>query len=171
MVKAGNLPMLSIFLLSAIIIASIMAKRIHRLLCAMAIIIPVIIHEVFLVGLGGEYFSMSQAQLYYIGSMGLSMLTIGFLQTIKPNNKRSEIVVHLQIVSLLFMLANFAGFWLWYSYLSVEVYNAFCVILAVVEVLRLIIHTDGDKKDGIDNHFYSWLGDDDKRGMGHRSEH
>jgi peptidoglycan/LPS O-acetylase OafA/YrhL len=160
--------MLSLFLLVSIIIASVMAKRLHRLLCATALIFPVILHEVFLSSMAGEYFTMTQAQIYYIGSMGLSMLSIGLLQLIKPNGKRSELVVHLQIICLLFMLANFAGFWLWYSYLPVGVYNGFCAVLVVVEALRLIVQTGGDKKDGIDGHFYSWLSNDNKRGMGNR---
>lgn len=168
MVKVEN-RMLSVFLLSSIIIASILAKNSHRLLASIAILIPFLLHEVFLAGIGGEYFTLDQAQLYYIGSMALSMLTIGLLGLIKnilKTPKHAQLVVHLQIIALLFMVVNFSGFWIWYAYLPVGTYNTICVILALAEVVRLIIQTDGDKKDGIDNHFYGWNGDDNKRGMG-----
>jgi len=173
MVVKGVSRMLSLILLSLVAVVNFICGWSHRLLCATALIIPFLLHWLFLSNLGGEYFTMEQAYIYYVGSMGLSMLTIGLLGLIKGIEKtstHSQMVIHLQFISLLFLIANFSGFFLWYSYLPVDVYQSLCVILSLLEVARLLIKTDGDKKDGIDSRGNNWLVNASQRRMGSNRE-
>jgi len=157
----GSRIMLSIVspvLLVFVVMLSLAGQAWHRLLCAIMVIIPTIIHYYF--------FDSETGAVYYGSAMGFSALTIALLQFIKPNGKPSELVVHLQIISYALLMANIAGYFMWYAYISPAWYNGICLFLAVIEAARLLIHTDGDKKDGIDGRYYNFNNNANKRGLG-----
>lgn len=157
----GSLAMLSvvspILLLMAIMLAAT-GQQWHRLLCALCLIIPSIAHY--------HWFNDTTGAVYYGSAMAFSSMCIALLQFIKPNKKPSQLVVHLQIISLAFVITNFIGYFIWYAYMSPMVYNWLCLLLAVIEAARLLIHTDGDKEDGIDGRYYNRHDNNNKRGLG-----
>ena len=159
----GNLVMLSIvspILLLIAVMLAVTGQQWHRLLCTICVIVPTITHY--------YWFDSTTGAVYYGSAMAFSSMSIALLQFVKPNEKHSELVVHLQIISLAFVIVNFIGYFIWYAYMSPIVYNWLCLLLAVIEAARLLIHTNGDKEDGIDGRYYNRHDNDNKRGLGSR---
>lgn len=167
-VNSESLAMLSIesfstvspVLLTIAIILSTVGQQWHRLLCGLCIIIPTLAHY--------HWFNESTGAVYYGSAMAFSSMGLALLQFVKPNKLRSQLVVHLQLASLAFVVINFIGYFMWYAYMSPMMYNWSCLVLAVIEAARLLIHTNGDKEDGIDGRYYNRNSNDTKRGLGSR---
>lgn len=154
------LSIVSPILLLIVVVLSLAGHAWHRLLCAVMVIIPTAIHYYF--------FNESTGAVYYGSAMAFNAMAIALLQFVKPNGKPSQLVVHLQLISYAFLVANIAGYFMWYAYISPAWYNNTCLLLAVIESARLLIHTDGDKSDGIDGRYYNFNHNDDERGLGNR---
>lgn len=152
------LSIVSPILLVMALVFSLFSKQWHRFFCVVMIVMPTAIHYYF--------FNESTGAVYYGSAMAFSAMAIALLQLIKPNEKPSQLVVHLQVISFLFLIVNFIGYFIWYAYMPPTWYNSLCLVLAVIEAARLIIHTDGDKQDGIDGRYYNWNFNATKRRMG-----
>ena len=148
---------------TALLVAAILAFSVntqwHRLKCALCVFIPTLIHTIWLNDAGGE--------AYYLSAMAFNGMTIAALDLIKRKTATS-LLTHLQIISFVFMLANFAGYAMWYAYMAPDMYNWATLSLSVCEVVRLLIHTNGDKKDGIDSRSNHRQSDANERGLGSR---
>ena len=149
---------ISPILLVCAIIVTLSNKQWHRLACAFAIVIPTYAHY--------KFFDLSTGWEYYGSALLASIVTIAFLQLVKPNEKPSQLVVHLQIISIALSVVNLVGYIMWYEYYSPIWYNSFVLFLVVVEVLRLFLHTDGDKQDGTDGVYYNWVARHNRGHMG-----
>lgn len=152
------LSLISPIILSCVLVLSLSGHQWHRLLCAVMVIIPTVLHYFF--------FNDETGATYYGSAMAFSAMAIALLQFVKPNGKPSQLVVHLQIISYLFLVANIAGYFMWYAYMKPDPYNYLCLILSIAEAARLILHTNGDKKDGIDGRYYNFNRSTDKRSLG-----
>lgn len=162
--SSESLPMFSIvspIVLIFIVLASFTRHQWHRLLCAIMIAIPSILHY--------SLFNDSTGATYYGSGMAFSAMAIALLQFVKPNKKPSQLVVHLQIISYLFLIVNIAGYFMWYAYMKPNWYDGLCLLLSILEAARLILHTRGDKNDGIDGRYYNFSGDNAERSVGSRS--
>lgn len=166
MVTANNerslnlmLSLISPLLLLVAIASSTINKSWHRVKCALAVLLPTVAHYV--------YFDHLQTVEYYISAMAFNAMTISILEIIKRGTA-TRLIVHLQLFSLAFMTVNFAGAMIWYSYLSPSWYNALCLVLAIAEAARIFLHTDGDKRDGIDSRDNNRRNNDNKRFLGGR---
>lgn len=153
------LSIISPILLLAAIAASTINKCWHRVKCALAVLVPTALHYAF--------FNHFDTAGYYLSAMACNAISIGLLDIIKRGTA-TRLIVHLQVISFAFMLLNFAGAMIWYSYLSPSWYNALCLVLAVAEALRIFVHTDGDRRDGIDSRYDNWESNANKRSMGGR---
>ena len=141
------LSVISPILLFLAITLTLINKQWHRLACAIAIVIPTYAHF--------QYFDLSTGWEYYGSAIGFSILAIALLQMVKPNDRCSELVAHLQIVSLVLASVNLLGYVMWYEFYSPVWYNALVLVLVIAEALRLVVHTDGDKIDGTDGIYYN----------------
>jgi len=154
------LSIVSPILLLIAVMLSVAGQQWHRLLCTICVIVPTIAHY--------YWFDSTTGAVYYGSAMAFSSMSIALLQFVKPNEKRSQLVVHLQSISLAFVIVNFIGYFIWYAYMHPMMYNWMCLLLAVIEAARLLIHTDGDKEDGIDGRYYNRHDNDNQRGLGSR---
>lgn len=151
---------ISPILLACAILATALNKQWHRLACAFAIIIPTYAHY--------SFFDLASGWEYYGSALLASIVTVALLQMVKPNDKPSQLVVHLQIISIVLSAVNLGGYIMWYEYYSPLWYNSLVLILVVVEVLRLFLHTDGDKQDGTNGVYYSWIARHNRGHLGGR---
>jgi len=143
------LSVISPVLLLGVILFTFFKQQWHRLACAIAVSIPTYVHY--------RYFDLATGWEYYGSAIGFSILVIALLQIVKPNEKPSQLVVHLQIISLMLAIINLTGYIMWYEFHSPVWYNNLVLVFAIVEVLRLILHTNGDKQDGTNGVYYSWI--------------
>jgi hypothetical protein len=154
------LSLISPILLLGAIASAAFNKQWHRVACAFAIIIPTCVHY--------HYFDITKGWEYYGSAIAFSILAIALLQAIKPNDKPSELVVHLQIISLVLAATNLFGYIMWYEYYSPIWYNSLVLVLVVIESLRLFLHTDGDKQDGTDGVYYNCIARHSRNHLGGR---
>jgi len=132
----------------------------HRVACAFSIILPTYVHY--------KYFDNADGWVYYGTAFSASAITLALLQLVKPNKQHSQLVVHLQVISICLMIINLLGYVMWYTYLPPQWYNAFVLAFALAEVVRLFLHTDGDRKDGTDGVYYSWISRHNDSNLGSR---
>lgn len=136
-------------------------KHWHRLKCAFALIIPAFSFSYFCADLDDFAF--------YGSAMAANAVAIGLLELIKRRNSPpSPLLVDLQIISLIAMGVNFFGYVMWFSYISPIWYDSLFLVLSVIEAIRLIKITDGDKVHGTDDRYDTRDFYAGKRGVGSR---
>lgn len=151
------LPMMLVF---TGILAFLLNGQKHRLKCALAVFTPTVIHFVFLDDLGGES--------YYLSAMAFNAISISLLEFVRRGTA-THLITDLQIISMVFMACNFVGYIVWYFYYPPTLYNIAIYAIALIEAVRLLIHTKGDRVDGIDGRVNHRRSNDSERGLGSRS--
>lgn len=158
------LSLVSPILLVLVVAVNSFDKSWHRVKCGLSVLVPTVIH----LSIFHKYPEYINSVEYYLSAMAFNAMAIGLLEFIKRGTA-TRLIVHLQLLSFAFMLSNLAGAMIWYAYLTLDWYNSLCVVLSIAEVVRIFIHTNGDKKDGIDSRGTGWSSDANKRGLGDRS--
>lgn len=129
--------MLSISLLIlALVFNGLVFKKLDRFFVCLATLILTTAHY--------WLFDGAVSFMYYGTAALASLTTIAILQ-IMP---RSPLTVHMQIIYLAFIAANYIGYGVFQSGSDPFWYNALVYCLVGVEFIRLIVVTDEDKKYG-----------------------
>lgn len=89
-----------------------------------------------------EYFMSSADGLLYYGSAALfDLIAVVILGMINPLPK---MVLRLQVICMLFIFVNFAGWLLWFTYKPPFYYDLACAVLFAATLVALLLR---DKKD------------------------
>jgi hypothetical protein len=117
----------------AVAVAACFQPNAPRLFAALIFVAFALLHEWLLADATGLRYYSSAA----LFDLAIIVLTSG----IRPLPK---MVLHLHIVCMVSVLANFGGFWLWYSFHPSIVYNLTFVAIYAWALFVLIKRTDRD---------------------------
>lgn len=124
------------YLLYSLVVVAFIQPNAPRFFAALAFVSITFLHEVFLSGCDG---------LAYYGSAALfDLLIIAVTSGIRPVPK---MVLSLHRICLVSMLANFAGWVIWFAYLPPFVYDATFVAI-YVWALMILIRRNGQDVGG-----------------------
>ena len=121
------------WLINALVVGILFQQNSQRLYAACVFSVVIYFHDLLL--------SDSDGLIYY-GSAALFDLLIVIMLGMILNIPK--IVLRLQIISFLFIVVNFIGWLMWYSYQPPLVYDTLCAILFSLAFITLLLR---DKKD------------------------